>query len=80
MLEGVALNDKVFTLKSKGELKLIKGDPKSGKIVEISFYLHRLRNGVRVTHPCGEGVVFSKVEISTTLKAAQEGDELIVEL
>jgi hypothetical protein len=79
MLEGVAFNYNAFTLKSEGELKLIKGDPKSGKIVEIPFYLHLRRNGMLVTHTCGEGVIFSKAEISTILKVAQDGDELIVE-
>jgi hypothetical protein len=79
MLEGVVFNFNAFTLKSKGELKLIKGEPNSGKVVEIPFYLHLRRNGVLVTHTCGKGVIFSKAEISTILKAAQDGDELIVE-
>lgn len=79
MLEDVAFDYNAFTLESKGELKLIKGEPKSGKIVEIPFYLYLRRNGMLVGHPCGEGVIFSKVEISTILKAAQNGDELIVE-
>lgn len=79
MLEGVAFNYNAFTLESKGELKLIKGEPKSGKIVEIPFYLHLRRNGMLVTHACGEGVIFSKAEISTILKVAQDGDELIIE-
>jgi len=79
MLEGVAFDYNAFTLESKGELKLIKDEPKSGKIVEIPFYLYLRRNGMLVTHPCGEGVIFSKVEISAILKVAQMGDELIVE-
>ena len=79
LLEGVEFNYNVFTLESKGELKLIKGEPKSGKIVEIPFYLHLRRNGILVTHPCGEGVIFSKADISTILKVAQDDDELIIE-
>ena len=79
MLEGAKLDYFAFGLESKGELKLIKGDAKSDAIVEIPFYLHLRRNGVTVTHPCGEGVIFSKVEISAILKVAQDGDELIVE-
>lgn len=79
MLEGVAIDYNAFTLESKGELKLIKGAPKSGKVVEIPFHLYLRRNGTLVAHPCGEGVIFSKVEISTILQAAQDGDELIVE-
>lgn len=79
MLEGVSFNYNAFTLKSKGELKLIKGKPKSVKTVEIPFYLHLRRNGMLVTPPCSKGVIFSKAEISAILKAAQKGDELIVE-
>jgi hypothetical protein len=79
MLEGVAFNYNAFTLKSQGELKLIKGDSKTGKIVEIPFYLSLRRNGMLVTHTCGRGVIFSKAEISTILKIAKDGDELIVE-
>ena len=79
MLAGVAFDYNAFTLESKGELTLIKGDPKSGKVVEIPFYLNLRRNGMLLTHPCGEGVIFSKAEISTILKIAQNGDELIVE-
>jgi hypothetical protein len=78
-LEGVAFDYNTFTLESKGELKLIKGESKSGKEVEIPFHLYLRRNGTLIAHPCGEGVIFSKVEISTILKAAQNGDELIVE-
>jgi len=47
--------------------------------VEIPFYLHLRRNGVLITHPCGNGVIFSKIEISIILKAAQNGDDLIIE-
>jgi hypothetical protein len=79
MLEGVAFDYNAFTLESKGALTLIKGDPKSGKVVEIPFYLNLRRNGKLLTHPCGEGVIFAKAEISTMLEIAQDGDELIVE-
>jgi hypothetical protein len=79
MLEGVAFNYNAFTLKSKGELKLTKGDPKSGKMVEIPFYLYLRRNGMTVTRTFGEGAIFSKAGVSVILKVAQDGDELIVE-
>jgi hypothetical protein len=79
MLDGVGFDYFTFGLESKGELKLIKGDAKSGKMVEIPFHLYLRRNGVPVTHPCGDGVIFSKVEISAILKVAQDGDDLIVE-
>ena len=78
-LDGLAFDYNAFTLESKGELKLIKGEPKSGRVVEIPFYLHLRRNGILVTHPCGGGVIFSKDEVSAILKVAQDGDELIVE-
>lgn len=79
VLDGVAFDYNSFTVESKGELKLTKGDAKSGKTVEIPFYLHLRRNGMLITHPCGEGVIFSKIEISAILKAAKDGDELIIE-
>jgi hypothetical protein len=79
VLDGMALDYNAFTLESKGELKLIKGDPKNGKVTEIPFYLRIRRNGMPIAHPCGDGVIFSKIEISAILKAAKNGDELIVE-
>jgi hypothetical protein len=79
MLDGVAFEYNAFTLETKGELTLIKGDPKSGKVVEISFYLNLRRDGKLLTHPCGEGVIFSNAEISTILEIAKNGDELIIE-
>jgi hypothetical protein len=79
VLDGMVLDYNTFTLQSKGELKLIKGDQKSKKTIEIPFYLHLRRNGVLIAHPCGDGVIFSKIEISAILKAAQDGDELIIE-
>ena len=79
VLDRMTFDYNAFTLESKGELKLIKGDPKNGSVVEIAFYLHLRRNGTFVSHPCGEGVKFSKIEISAILKAAKNGDELIVE-
>lgn len=79
MLDGVAFHDNVLTLKTTGELKLIKGDPKSGKTVEIPFCLQLQREGMLVTYMCGKGVAFSRFEVSAILKAAQDGDELVVE-
>lgn len=78
-LEGEELDYFAFGLESKGELKLVKGEPGSDKIVEIPFYLHLRRNGMPVPLTCGEGVIFSKAEISAILKVAQDGDELIIE-
>jgi hypothetical protein len=60
-------------------LKVIKGDPKNGEVTEIPFYLHLRRNGTIVVHPCGDNVMFSKIEISSILTIAQNGDELIIE-
>jgi hypothetical protein len=78
-LEGVAFNYNAFTLESTGTLTLIKGEAKSGNVVEIPFHLYLRRNGTLVPHTCGEGVIFSKAEVSTILKVAQNGDELIIE-
>ncbi|MEO5975987.1 MAG: hypothetical protein ABIS36_01305 [Chryseolinea sp.] len=79
MLEGVAFNYSAFTLESKGELAVIKGDPQNGKVVEIPFYLRLRRNGQFVNLAWGEGAIFTKADISILLKVAQIGDELIIE-
>ena len=79
MLDGLAFDYYSFTPESKGELTLIKGEAGSGKPVEIPFYLRLRRNGMLVPLMCGEEMIFFKLEISTILKAAQHGDELIVE-
>lgn len=79
VLDGMVFDYNKFTLETKGELKLTKGDPMSGKATEIPFYLRLRRNGTFIAHPCGEGVIFSKIEISAILEAAKDGDELIVE-
>jgi hypothetical protein len=77
-LGGASFDYYKFSLESKGELRLIKGEAMSGSVVEIPFYLHLRRKGVLVTHP-GDGIIFSKIEISTILKEAKDDDELIIE-
>jgi hypothetical protein len=79
LLDDLPFDYNAFTLESKGELKLIKGELKSGKTVEIPFYLRLRRNGTLVPLMCGEDVILFKAEISAILKIAQNGDELIVE-
>lgn len=79
MLDGEALYNNRFSLETKGELKLIKGETQSGKIIEIPFSLHLRRNGTLINAGQCKGGTFLKVEISTILKSAQDGDELIVE-
>jgi hypothetical protein len=81
MLNGVVFdyNHNAFKRGLKGELKLIKGEPKSGKVVEIPFYMYLRRNGMVVTNPLGKGPILFKAELSTILKDAKDGDELIVE-
>lgn len=78
-LNDGTFNSNALTLETTGELKLIKGAPETGKLVEIPFYLHLRRNGKLVDRLCGENESFSKAEISTILKVAQDGDELIIE-
>jgi len=38
VLNGMAFDHNTFTLESQGELRLIKGDPKNGKVTEIPFF------------------------------------------
>jgi hypothetical protein len=79
LLDDLPFDYNAFTLESRGELKLIKGELKSGKQVEIPFYLRLRRNGTLMPVLCGEGAILFKAEISAILKVAQDGDELIIE-
>jgi hypothetical protein len=79
VLDGQPFQFRNFTLKSKGELRLIKGEPATGKAVDIPFFLHLRRNGILIPHLCGDKIIFTKIEISMILKLALDGDELIIE-
>ncbi len=79
MLDDVAFAYHDFTLESEGELKVIKEDSKTKKKIEIPFHLYLRRNGTLIAHPCGAGVIFSKLEISTIMKFARNGEELIID-
>jgi hypothetical protein len=80
-LDGLPLEYSTFKIKSKGELTVLKGDAATGKAIQIPFYIYLRRNGAMVKLP-GEDLLklqYLKVEISTILKLAVPGDQLIVE-
>jgi len=78
-LAGSVFDYNTFTLESKGELQLVKGDPKTGKMVDIPFSIHLRRDGKLVAGSCVDGVVYTRIDIATILEFAEKGDELIVE-
>lgn len=78
-LSGSVFDYNTFTLESKGELTLVKGDLKTGKMVEIPFSVYLRREGKLVAGSCVDGVVYTKIEIAAILGYAEKGDELVVE-
>lgn len=81
LLEGKALDYYSFSLKSEGELTLIKGAALTGDTVQIPFYVYLRRNGT-IIQLHGEEKLKLKhitIDISKILKSAEPGDQLIIE-
>ena len=78
-LAGSVFDYNTFTLESKGELTLVKGDSKTGKMVEIPFSVYLRREGKLIAGSCVDGVVYTKIEVAAILAYAEKGDELVVE-
>jgi hypothetical protein len=70
-----ALNYSKFGIQSSGELELIKAGV-TGDTMRIPFYVHLRRKGLIIKQ--GD-VKFLKIDISTILKWAEPGDQLIIE-
>ncbi len=81
VLDGKALDYNKFSIQTSGELTLIKGLSATGKVIQIPFYVYLRRNGTIVNVPGEERskVKYMKIEISTILEHAREGDHLIIE-
>jgi hypothetical protein len=80
-LDGQPLDYSAFSIKSKGELMLIKGDAITGNPMQIPFYVYLRRNGT-IIKLHGEETLkpqHIKVDISPILKLAVPGDQLIIE-
>jgi hypothetical protein len=80
-LDGYPLDYRAFSLESKGELTLIKGAALTDDTIQIPFYVYLRRNGAIINLPGKEGTKpqHIKVDISTILKHAAPGDQLIIE-
>ena len=81
LIDGQPLDYSKFSMQSKGELTIVKGSPVIGLSIQIPFYVYLRRNGVMIKLP-GEDVSkskYEKIEISTILKLAKPGDQLILE-
>jgi hypothetical protein len=81
LLDGKGLDYGVFTLRTRGELTLVKGDPGSHGSVKISFFV-RLRRGGKIVDGTNMEL-FNKeidaIEISKVLAMGQPGDQLIID-
>ncbi|HEY8934968.1 MAG TPA: hypothetical protein VIM65_07090 [Cyclobacteriaceae bacterium] len=80
-LDGYTLDYRAFSLESKGELTLIKGATLTSDTVQIPFYIYLRRDGTVINLPGKEAKrpQHVKVDISTILKYAAPGDQLIIE-
>lgn len=65
-----------FSIESKGELTVIKGDAATGRPERIPFYLYLRRNGMIIERP---KIKYYNTEISDILKESRVGDYLIIE-
>ena len=80
-LDGYPLDYGTFNIGSKGELTLIKGSALTDNTVQIPFYVYLRRNGTILKLDDEEAMKpqHVKVDISTILKHAEPGDQLIIE-
>lgn len=81
MLDGMSLDYTVFSLKTKGELTVLKGAAITGQTTQVPFYVYLRRLGSKVLIPGRErpDVNQIKVEISEILQYAQPYDQLVIE-
>ena len=80
LLNGQSLDYGHFTLKSTGELALIKGEPGSSKASKIPFVVRLRRNGniVETKNMDFLNKELYKIEISKVLAFGLPGDQLII--
>ena len=81
LLNGKSLEYGTFTINSKGELAVVKGEPGSSRSIRIPFFVRLRRDGKILDD---QGMDFSNrklynIEISKVLAFSKAGDQLIVE-
>ena len=81
LLDGRPLDYGSFTLRTRGELALVKGEPGTPGSTKILFFIRLIRDG-RVVD--GRNMLFlnkglHEIEISNVLAFAQPGDQLIID-
>lgn len=81
MLNEKPLDYDVFSLKSEGELTVIKEAAITGQTTQVAFYAYLRRNGNKVVIPGKErfDAMQIKIEISEILRYAKPGDQLVIE-
>ena len=81
MLNEKPLDYNAFSLKSKGELSVVKGAAVTGHPTQIPFHAYLRRSGNIVVIPGGDrpDPGQTKIEISEILKYAKPGDQLVIE-
>lgn len=81
MLDGMSLDYASFNLKSKGELRVLKGAAKTGQTTLVPFHVYLRRAGNIVLIPGKERPDINqvKVDISEILQYAQPWDQLVIE-
>ena len=80
LLDGHLLNYGNFTINTKGELELIKGEPGSSESTKIPFFILLRRDGEIIENKSMEFLhkQLYEIEISTVLAFSQPGDQLII--
>jgi hypothetical protein len=79
-LNGHTVDYSKFSIKTEGELTLVKGNPLTGDAIQIPFYVYLRRDG-NILELKGEKALRTKhlkLNISTILKHAEPGDQLII--
>lgn len=81
MLDGKPLDYGTFSLRSKGELTVVKGAAITGQTTQVAFYVYLRRLGSNVLIPGRERPDINqiKVDISEVLQYAQPWDQLVIE-
>lgn len=81
LLDGKSLDYSEFSLKSKGELTVIKGSVIARDTVRVAFYVYLRRNGNRILIPGKErpDPRQLKIDISEVFKHAKPDDQLVIE-
>jgi hypothetical protein len=77
LLNGTPLDYSKFSIKSKGTLTLMKGNPTSAEAMKIPFRLYLRRNGT-IVYEKKSATKLTQVEISEVLALSQVGDQIIV--